>query len=109
MINRLYYRAYLTTKDFAFLEKAIACLNDAISLDTERPTFYFNLALCHLKADNFAEAENAIAKCLTLSGDDSDYLKLACQIFKVTSNPALAEIAEMLKRIDPIKYSLLFE
>ena len=120
-LNRLYYGIYRTKKNAEYLDKAIEQLEKAIALESDEPSYYYNLAMCYLarsededtvdsiKQDDFNKAVTNIRHCLDKQGDrpDADHLVLACRILRREGDIKWKEYFDTLRAVSKMRYEVL--
>lgn len=107
--NRIYFGAYTTSNHSTetaehqkLLQRAIDSLERAVELNPNDASYYYNLATCQEKAGRIDEAKKAIDKCLDISTEDSDHLRLAYKLYIQSGEGELAkEVKEKLRTINP--------
>ncbi len=113
--NRLYNGLYTNTEDTAWLDKAIACLEHAMTV-CPCGFLHYNLAVCRLQygeatgeGRHFELAREAVDACLADDGDevDADHLELACKIYARLNDERFDDVFERLGAVDQARAFLL--
>lgn len=105
-LSRLYYGASSNNglpgdKKDEYHALAKKYSEEAIQLDSNEPSYYYNLAIIQ-EDDNLEEATNAIRKCLEHDTTDLDHLLLAHKLFEKTNDlDAKEEVFQMIQKKSP--------
>ena len=101
--NRIYYGAYVTTgrEVKEYYDKALEAIQQAIELNPEEPSFYFNFATIIRHEDEY-KAALLMEKCIEMNPeDDKDHLALAYKLFRKTNNPNAVNVLKKLEKVNP--------
>ena len=101
--NRIYYGAYVTTgrEVKEYYDKALEAIQQAIELNPEEPSFYFNFATIIRHEDEY-KAALLMEKCIEMNPeDDEDHLALAYKLFRKTNNPNAVNVLKKLEKVNP--------
>lgn len=106
-LSRLYHGAYsIDEQKREYYDLAKEYLIQAISLDSNEPSFYYNLAIIQ-KDEDIQEAKETISRCIDLDTEDIDHLTLAYQIFKEAEDQRAEAILQKMQDKDPVLAQML--
>ena len=111
-LNRLYHGIYISTKEVAWIQKAINELEKALLIAPEFNYLHYNLALCLRDRDaddDIQQALRHVLLCIKMDGEnnDSDHLELACEIMYKLGDERLMDVMSVLETVNPTRAKLL--
>ena len=111
-LNRVYHGIYATTRDPAWLGKAIEALQRAMDITDTEGYLWYNLAICLKSRGGPGDREKAleyVVRCISLEGSkpDDDHLEMACTLMHDMNRPELSDYMDKLEAVNPVKAMLL--